>query len=167
MNSHTVFIGAGSNSGDRLDYLQRACSLLEALPDTVVTATSPVYLSEPVGVTDQNMFYNAVIRLRTALKPLELLSHTQAIETALGRAEKRQRWGPRVIDLDILLYDQLHIEIDGLTIPHPEMHNRKFVLLPLVDLSNPRHPVFQQNAQELLKTCPDSSSIVQTSHSLQ
>ncbi len=166
MNFHSVFLGAGSNSGNRLDYLQRACSMLETLPDTSITGISPVYLSEPLGITDQDMFYNAVIRIRTALNPRELLGSIKTIETALGRPEQHKRWGPRVIDLDILLYGQIVADSDGLTIPHPEMHKRKFVLHPLLDIDNPDHPVLHCKVSELLEKCPDSSSVEKTSLTL-
>jgi 2-amino-4-hydroxy-6-hydroxymethyldihydropteridine diphosphokinase len=128
-----AFIGLGSNVDDRLQYLQRA---VKRLGDTVgvrVTGVSAVYETEPVGPADQPWFLNAVAALDTSLPPLSLLDQTQAIERALGR-ETTYRWGPRTIDLDILLYGIVQVRTATLVIPHTELCHRAFVMIPLLEL---------------------------------
>lgn len=153
----TAYIGTGSNVGDRFGNLQEALVRLAALPDTRLTAASPVYMTEPVGEEEQERFYNGVVELETALPPEELRRATKAIEQELGRPERYRRWSPRVIDLDILLYGNQVIESETLRIPHPELHRRKFVLVPLLDLANPLHPALKKTMLELLATSADPS----------
>jgi len=156
----TVYLGLGSNIGNRLVHLQEAVNLLNLLPETTVTGTSSVYMTEPVGVTEQERFYNSVVRLATGLSPESLRSHCKAIERNLGRPERYIRWSPRVIDLDILLYSDLAMQNSTLCIPHPELTHRMFVLIPLLDLDNPEHPVLNRPVSSLLETCPDRSVLV-------
>lgn len=146
---HTVYLALGTNMGDREANLRRA---LEAMaPAVEVTQTSPVYETAPWGVTDQDDFLNQVVRAQTSLKPDILLSFLKSIEAQLGREDSR-RWGPRLIDLDILFYDDLVLEMEHLTIPHPHLHERAFVLVPLADLEPElRHPVLNQTIGEILK----------------
>ncbi|MGQ4809294.1 2-amino-4-hydroxy-6-hydroxymethyldihydropteridine pyrophosphokinase [Candidatus Entotheonellaceae bacterium PAL068K] len=129
-----VYLGLGSNLGDRRCYLQRACATLHCHPAVTVQAVSSLYHTAPVGVTDQAWFLNAVTRLHTTLSPPVLLRVTQATERRLGRVPTR-RWGPRCIDLDILLYDHLALCTPSLTIPHAALHERAFVLVPLHELA--------------------------------
>mgnify|MGYP001809646832 FL=1 len=157
---HTVFLGIGSNIGDRLEHLQEAVGLLNRMVETTVTAVSGIYMTEPVGVTEQERFYNGVVRLETGLSPENLRSHCKAIEHNLGRPERYIRWSPRVIDLDILLYGDLAMHSSVLSIPHPELTNRMFVLIPLLDLVDPIHPVLHCPVSSLLRTCPDRSVLV-------
>lgn len=157
---HTVYLGIGSNIGDRLKHLQEAVDLLSSLPNTEVTGISEIYMTEPVGVTEQERFYNGVVRLETGLLPENLRSHCKAIEHNLGRPEQYIRWSPRVIDLDILLYDDLTIQNSVLCIPHKELTNRMFVLIPLLDLADPEHPLLHRPASALLDTCPDRSVLI-------
>lgn len=157
--THTVYIGSGSNIGDRLANLRRAFTMLDELPHTSVLKVSHVYHSEPHGDVCQEWFYNAAVKVRTRLSPQRLLFHCKKIEALMGRPAEPVRWGSRIIDLDILLYDELNCSLEYLTIPHPELHNRKFVLFPLLDLANPVHPVLDKNMRELLESCPDTSSI--------
>ncbi|MCW8815098.1 MAG: 2-amino-4-hydroxy-6-hydroxymethyldihydropteridine diphosphokinase [Chlorobium sp.] len=164
--NHTVYVGAGSNMANRLDNLRKAVELLNRLPRTSVKKTSAVYLSEPLGFSSQGWFYNAVFELRSALKPETFLVHCKRIECLMGRPADHMKWGPRIIDLDILLYDDSTCSQEHLTIPHPELSNRKFVLLPLLDLANPTHPLLGKTMRELLETCPDTSSIERTGHTL-
>jgi 2-amino-4-hydroxy-6-hydroxymethyldihydropteridine diphosphokinase len=127
-----VYLALGSNLGDRADNLRRA---LRALGDKLALETiSPCYETEPVYVLDQPRFYNLVCRARTTLAPLDLLRFLKDLETALGR-EPGLRFGPRVIDLDILFYDDLVFDSPELTLPHPRLHERAFVLVPLADIA--------------------------------
>lgn len=157
---HTVYLGIGSNIGDRLKHLQEAVDLLNRLPNTEVNGISGIYITEPVGVTEQERFYNGVVRLETGLSPENLRTHCKAIEHNLGRPEQYIRWSPRVIDLDILLYDDLALENSVLCIPHKELINRMFVLIPLLDLADPEHPQLHCPASSLLDVCPDRSVLI-------
>lgn len=156
---HTVFIGAGSNIGDRTENLQQAIYRLAEFPKSSVTRVSRVYHSQPLGPIEQQWFYNAVFEMHTKLAPETLLSCCRQTERHMGRPAYHVTWGPRTIDLDILLYDDMTCEREHLTIPHPELPNRKFVLLPLLDLANPLHPVLKKTIAELLASCPDHSVI--------
>lgn len=129
-----VYLGLGSNIDDRTAYLVQACTTLHIHPAIEVQATSSLYRTAPVGYTDQDWFLNAVIRLDTTLSPFALLSVTQATERRVGRVSTL-RWGPRCIDLDILLYDDLKIDEPHLTIPHAALNERAFVLVPLHELA--------------------------------
>jgi len=131
METHRVFIGAGSNLGNRTENLTLAGQLL--LPAVSILRTSPIYQTQPWGYSDQPDFYNLVWEARTTLPPQSLLSYLKAIERKMGR-EETFRYGPRVIDLDILLYDNLCYQSDNLMIPHPQMIKRRFVLQPLCKL---------------------------------
>lgn len=120
--------------GDRLQWLQRALLGLTETAGIEVQQVSSVYETEPIGPLAQTWFLNAVVELLTALEPMTLLRHTQRIELALERV-RRVRWGPRTIDLDILLYDDLEIRTATLQVPHPELCNRAFVMVPLLELT--------------------------------
>jgi 2-amino-4-hydroxy-6-hydroxymethyldihydropteridine diphosphokinase len=124
-----AFVGLGSNLGDRLDHLRRAVA---GLPDVV--AVSPVYETDPVGGPAQGPYLNAVAELDTGLDPFQLLAACQRVERAAGR-ERRERWGPRTLDADVLLVDDLVVDEPELTVPHPRMWERRFVLAPLADLA--------------------------------
>lgn len=127
-----VFIALGSNLGDRAGNLRKAAALIER--QTRVISVSPFYETEPWGDTGQGPFINAVIEVRTQLGPAELLSSLKSIEEEMGRKPER-RWGPRLIDLDIIFYGDKIIEKEGLKIPHPGAHERAFVLVPLNDIA--------------------------------
>ena len=127
-----VFLGIGGNLGDRRRLMRAAVAEIRGVLDDV--RVSSLYESAPWGVTDQPAFLNAVVRARTSIEPLELLDAMQAIENDLGRVRK-QRWGPRAIDIDILLYGAEVIAEPRLTVPHPYMTRRGFVLRPLADLA--------------------------------
>ena len=129
-----VYLGLGSNLGDRTQHLVQACAALDRHPAISMQAVSSLYHTAPVGVTEQPWFLNAVARLHTTLAPQSLLSVTQATERHLGRTST-YRWGPRVIDLDILLYDALQLRTPRLTIPHAALPERAFVLVPLHELA--------------------------------
>lgn len=129
----TAYLGLGTNLGDREANLRRALALLAATPGVDVRRVSAVYETEPVGHKEQPWFLNQVVELETRLAPRALLDSALAIEAALGRA-RRERWGPRTMDIDILLYDDLTLEAPGLTVPHPRLTERAFVLVPLAEL---------------------------------
>ncbi len=127
-----AFIGLGANLGDRMRYLERALGALKARGLNIL-AVSSVYETEPVG-PPQPDFLNAVCQVETELSPEDLLGALKAIETALGRTP-RQRWGPREIDLDLLLYGDEVVDQPGLSVPHPELTRRPFVLTPLAEIA--------------------------------
>ena len=129
----TAYLGLGSNLGEREEFLRRAIERLTRLAALRLTGISSVYETEPVGRLDQPAFLNLVIRVQTELDPHDLLTLCQDVEAILGRV-RRERWGPRVIDIDILLYGQESVAEPDLVIPHPEMGMRAFVLVPLVEL---------------------------------
>jgi 2-amino-4-hydroxy-6-hydroxymethyldihydropteridine diphosphokinase len=128
-----ALIGLGSNVGDRLQFLQRAVKQLGETIGVQVRDVSSVYETEPVGPAAQAWFLNAVVAVDTSLNPVTLLQLTQAIERALGR-ETTYHWGPRTIDLDILLYGNTQVNTATLTIPHAELCQRAFVMIPLLEL---------------------------------
>ena len=129
-----VFLSLGSNLGDRRASLAGGLAELERC-GVRVTARSSVYETEPVGVDDQPCFLNQVIRGRTRLSPPELLDQCQRIEDAFGRDRHGIRFGPRSLDIDILLFGEQRQEDERLTLPHPRMHERRFVLVPLVEIA--------------------------------
>jgi 2-amino-4-hydroxy-6-hydroxymethyldihydropteridine diphosphokinase len=128
-----VFVGLGSNVGDRLGYLRAAVSSLRATDDVEVVAASTVYETEPAG-PEQPDFLNAVVELDTDLAAEELLRICKRVEADLGRVP-RERWGPREIDLDLLVYGDRRVETDDLVVPHPQLSARTFVLVPLEELA--------------------------------
>jgi 2-amino-4-hydroxy-6-hydroxymethyldihydropteridine diphosphokinase len=128
-----AFLGLGSNLGDRAQNLQRAVDLLSAEPGVEVVGSSGVWETDPVGGPSQPDYLNAVVRVRTELAPHDLLTACLRTETALGRV-RDVRWGPRTIDIDVLLIDALVLDADDLTVPHPRIEERAFVLLPLLEL---------------------------------
>jgi len=129
-----AYVALGSNLGDRAEHLRYARRLIGELPGTRLTGCSRVYETEPVGPVDQGPFLNAAVELATTLEPMDLLNELQAIENRCGRVRK-ERWGPRTMDLDLLLYDQLAMKTERLTLPHPHMHERAFVLQPMCDIA--------------------------------
>lgn len=129
----TAYIGLGTNLGERLDNLQNALEALNLLPETRLLAVSSVYETDPVGYLEQQDFYNIVLKLETALSPQALLGSCLGIEAALGRVRTRKD-GPRVIDLDLLLYGTVTMDTPELVLPHPRMKERGFVMIPLHEL---------------------------------
>jgi len=149
-----VFIGIGSNVGDRQAHVDLARRGLEALPRTAKVTLSPTYETAPVGPVRQGPFLNAVAQVDTDLSPFDLLEALADLEAEAGRTTPadRVKWGPRTLDLDILLYGDRVISHDDLVVPHPLMHERWFVLKPLCDLAPTAvHPVLEMTVGELLK----------------
>ncbi len=129
----TAYLGLGSNLSDRLANLQAAVDLLAAQPGLRVARSSRVYETDPIGGPPQPDYLNAVLEVETDLSPSELLAACLRVEASLGRV-RAERWGPRVIDIDVLTYDELRVDEPELTIPHPRMQERAFVLMPLFEL---------------------------------
>lgn len=148
-----AYVGLGSNQTDPIDQVRRALFELDQLPRTRRAAHSPLYRSAPVGPADQPDFINAVAALDTELDADALLSELQAIELAHGRVRVRH-WGPRTLDLDLLLYDDLRRNDPRLTLPHPHLHERVFVLRPLYTIAPDLHIPGHGSVAELLSTCP-------------
>lgn len=145
-----AFVGLGSNLGEREALVRQALDELAALPETTLVRVSSLYDTEPVGEIEQPRFLNAVAMLDTELTARQLLWNLQRIEARLGRT-RTQRWGPRTMDLDLLLYGDLVIEEEDLRLPHPELPNRAFVLVPLVELEPElTHPVSGLTVVQLL-----------------
>ncbi|MDX8363163.1 2-amino-4-hydroxy-6-hydroxymethyldihydropteridine diphosphokinase [Cytobacillus sp. IB215316] len=128
-----AYIALGSNQGDRQLYMFKAIKSLQLHPQITITKTSSIYETNPVGYTDQDQFLNMVIKVNTDLSALDLLTICQHTEEQLGR-KREIRWGPRTIDLDILLYNQENIETEQLIVPHPRMLERAFVMVPLLEI---------------------------------
>lgn len=132
--SRQVYLGLGSNMGDKAQNLAQAVDLIEQIEKIDVTQKSSLYITAPWGKTDQDEFLNQVIEIKTELTPLELLHVLQEIEIKLGRL-RNEKWGPRVIDLDILMYGEEIIDLQELKIPHPYLYERLFVLIPLQEIA--------------------------------
>lgn len=144
-----VYLGLGSNLGDRKDNLDNAIDALQNHEDIDVTNRSKVHETEPYGKTDQPEFMNMCVEIDTNMSPLNLLETILGIEHSLGRV-RAEAWGPRSIDIDILLYEDLELKLDDLSIPHKEMHKRSFVLEPLAEIAGgAKHPGFGLTVNEL------------------
>ena len=153
-----IYLGLGSNLGDREGYLVRACGLLHQHPAVTVQAVSSLYETAPLGFTAQDAFLNAVARVHTILRPESLLAVTQAVESRLGR-EPAIRWGPRVIDIDILLYDALQVRRPFLDIPHNALRERLFVLVPLSELASDLRLPSGEPVRQLIAALPDQGDM--------
>jgi len=155
-----AFIGVGSNEGERLERISSAIRALAATPQVRVVQMAMIIETEPVGGPPQPAYLNTVLELDTSLEPMELLRTLQRIEQRLGRQPSAQRWGPRPIDLDLLLYDDRVVQQPTLCIPHPRMHERRFVLEPLAQLApDVLHPVLRRPIKELLAELASASAL--------
>ena len=159
----TVFLSLGSNLGDRQANLEAAIDRIAILGE--VSAVSSIYETEPVEYTNQPWFLNCVVRLETDKMPKQLMAQLLAIEHGMGRRRnptvKPQIKGPRTIDIDILLFGHSIVDTAGLTIPHPAMHERRFVLDPLAEIApEERHPVFKHTVRELRDALPAGAPLV-------
>jgi len=154
-----AYVGLGSNIGDRRDNISQAIDLLAETDGIALVNISALYETEPEGYDDQDWFINAVAELDTPISPYELLRLFKSIEQKIGR-RKSIRWGPREIDLDLLLYDKLHIATSELTVPHPRMHERAFVLVPMAEIAaDMLHPVLNKTISTLLKELKNPKSV--------
>ena len=152
-------LSLGSNLGDRLATLERVRERLESLPGTKMLAFSSYYETEPVGGPEQENFLNAAALLETSLEPDALLQKLHEIENDAGR-ERLVHWGPRTLDLDLLVYGDVQMDRETLTLPHPRMTERRFVLVPLAEIAPDLvHPSSGLTARELLDKCRDRSDV--------
>lgn len=153
-----VYLSLGSNLGDRVGYLREAIERLQELGTLI--AESSLYETEPMEIKQQPEFLNCAISLETEFMPRQLLSRILAIELAMGR-KRTQAKGPRTIDIDIIFVGNSVIDSQSLTIPHPAMHQRRFVLEPLAEIAPDfRHPVFKRTVRELLQALPAEAGAV-------
>lgn len=158
----TAYIGFGSNVGDRVDFCDRAVTLLSLLPHSQLTGVSLLYETEPVNDganPGDGWFLNGVAQLETDVTPKSLLTVLREIERSLGR-DQDDRSGPRTIDLDVLFYGNQTIDEPGLIVPHPRVHQRRFVLIPLNDLAPMLiHPITQRAVHQMLAEADDRSEV--------
>ncbi len=146
---HTVYVAVGANMGNTKETVQEAIEEVGNIRDTIVTKTSSLIVTKPYGVVDQDDFLNGVMEIRTLLTPFELLTALHEIENSHGR-KRVLRWGPRTLDLDILLYDDLVLDTPDLNIPHIDMQNRDFVLDPMAEIAPYKmHPVLKKTMKQL------------------
>ena len=156
---HIAYIGIGSNIGDKVNQCKKAIFEVLKVDRHKLLAKSSLYKTKPIGYTSQDWFINGVIKIETDLEPLDLLQILKAIEVQLGRTETF-RWGPRTIDLDILLFDDKEIETEELQIPHPHLHERQFVLLPMAEIDHHLiHPVLKKTVGELLENIKEDQEV--------
>jgi 2-amino-4-hydroxy-6-hydroxymethyldihydropteridine diphosphokinase len=156
-----VYLCLGSNMGDRMGHLRMASDLITKNIGNIAKK-SHLYDTQPWGNTEQDAFLNQVVMVNTTLDPRDILKEITQIEREMGRARKESdKWGPRQIDIDILLYGKRIIRDKGLEIPHPELHKRAFVLVPLMELAPEyEHPILKQQIDELFMACEDPSEVV-------
>jgi 2-amino-4-hydroxy-6-hydroxymethyldihydropteridine diphosphokinase len=151
MMVHISYIGAGSNIGNKLLNCKNGINALTSTKKIQIKEWSRFYKTEPVDYKDQDWFINAVVKIETTLNPFQLLEKLKLIERDSGRVEGSVKFGPRILDLDILLFDDLVTNSSGLVIPHPRMHKRRFVLKPICDIDPTIvHPVLKKDMQGLL-----------------
>ena len=148
---HIVYISVGSNMGDRLQNCRQGITALSRFGEFRIIAQSRIYMTEPVDYEDQDWFINMVVKLETTHDPFELLENIKSVQRAAGRKRDVIRFGPRVLDLDIIFFDDLVLDSDRLVVPHPRMHQRRFVLKPICDIDPTiLHPVLKKDMQSLL-----------------
>lgn len=157
-----VYLSLGSNLGDRVGYLQQATSLLSANPAVNVVTTSSFYESEPWRMDSENWFVNAIIQISTTLSPEELLRECHRVEVLLGRKRDFTKgYVDRTIDIDILFYDDLVMNTEELTIPHPHFHKRAFLMVPMLEIAQDFiHPLFKKTVTELYDELENPEMVV-------
>jgi 2-amino-4-hydroxy-6-hydroxymethyldihydropteridine diphosphokinase len=154
-----VFLGIGSNLGNRENNLEQAIARIEEHIGQVLKSSS-IYITEPWGFKAEEEFLNIVVKIGSKLTPSEILGRILMIESLLGRVRDREQYSSRLIDIDILLYGDLIVEEEILKIPHPLLHKRKFVLVPLCEIESEMiHPVLNKSLVELLEICEDKSEV--------
>jgi len=158
MVKQEIYIGLGSNLGDRLANIKKAIELMRKEGIEIIDESS-TYETEPFGYKEQGWFLNSVVKGKTELSPSRLWKSLEKIEKSMGR-EREVKWGPRIIDLDLLFYGNRMLNGKQLQVPHPELHKRKFVLVPLAEVA-PKlvHPVFKKTISELLTDLRDNSKV--------
>jgi 2-amino-4-hydroxy-6-hydroxymethyldihydropteridine diphosphokinase len=157
-NMNTVFLLIGGNVGRKEENLERARKLI-AQHCGFIEQSSSLYDTAPWGKTDQPSFLNQALEIKTALTAKELMQQILGVEKMIGR-ERMEKYGPRIIDIDILLFNNEVYDDPSLSIPHPEMQNRRFVLVPLTEIAaNLQHPVLKKSISQLLEECPDQSKV--------
>jgi len=156
---HIAYIGIGSNVGNKVDQCEKAISEILKVDRHKLLVKSSLFKTKPIGYTSQDWFVNGVIKIETDLEPLDLLRVLKTIESQLGRKETF-RWGPRMIDLDILIFDDREMRTEDLQIPHPLLHERQFVLVPLAEIDRDLvHPVLEKTIGELLKNLKEDQGV--------
>jgi len=157
MFAHTAFVGVGSNLGQKQDNCLQGIAALTSNGHSRLLNQSRPYRTEPVDYPDQDWFVNCVVQVETCLDPFELLAVLQDIQKQAGRVQDAIRFGPRILDMDIIFYDAAVIDHPDLTLPHPRMHLRRFVLKPLCDMDPAlRHPILDQTVRQLLDNLDDA-----------
>jgi 2-amino-4-hydroxy-6-hydroxymethyldihydropteridine diphosphokinase len=162
LKSHIAYISVGSNIGDKIQNCRNGIKNLCASGDSNIINQSRFYRTSPVDYEDQDWFVNAVVKIETSLDPRTLLNEIQRVQADAGRKSDPIRFGPRILDLDIIFYDHAVINLDGLEIPHPRMHKRRFVLQPMCDI-DPFiiHPVLTKNMHSLLEALDDKEQLIE------
>lgn len=157
---HPLFIGLGSNQGNKIENCEQAIEEILKIDSHQLVSRSSWYMTQPWGKDNQDWFINGVIQIKTCLDPYEILKRCKEIEFRLGR-KPNVSWGPRPIDIDILFYNNLMIETSELKIPHPHIHQRNFVLIPMAEIS-PQfiHPVLKKAIAHLLKDVSDQKKVL-------
>jgi len=156
MKNHIAFICVGSNIGNKLENCKKGVDALIRSDSVTLKAQSPCYKTDPVDYLNQDWFINYVIKIETSLDPFKLLNRLKSIQKDAGRVNDTIRFGPRILDMDIILFDDAVIISENLTIPHPRMHKRRFVLKPVCDIdAEIIHPVFKKNMKYLIDNMDD------------
>jgi 2-amino-4-hydroxy-6-hydroxymethyldihydropteridine diphosphokinase len=153
--NHIAFVGIGSNLGDKIGHCEKAIAELVGTDSNRLLSRSSLYRTRPVGYLDQDWFVNGVFQMETHLDPFDLLRAMKGVESSMGRA-RTVRWGPRIVDLDLLFYDDAVIQTPEVEIPHPRLHERQFVLIPLAEIAPGLvHPVLGKTVRGLSALLPD------------
>jgi 2-amino-4-hydroxy-6-hydroxymethyldihydropteridine diphosphokinase len=156
METHVAYLSVGSNIGNKRSNCERGIADLTDPGTATLIVRSPFYRTEPVDYRTQGWFVNAVVKIKTADSPLELLGRLKQIEKKNGRTDNVIRFGPRFLDLDIIMFDDLVIKSSRLTLPHPRMHHRRFVLQPMCDIDPSLvHPGLKKSMKQLLDEVPE------------
>ncbi len=159
-SSVVAYVALGSNLGDRAAQLRFARAALAEVPGIEVSAESRIYQTEPIGPVPQSPYLNSVLRVRTRLAPRALLGELLEIERRAGRERGPQRWAPRLLDLDLLVYGSCCIDEPGLVVPHPQLHERAFVLEPLCELAaGERHPLLGRSFEALASAVRNPAAV--------
>jgi 2-amino-4-hydroxy-6-hydroxymethyldihydropteridine diphosphokinase len=160
--NHIAYLSVGSNIGDKIGNCRFGIRALCASGESRVLRQSGFYRTSPVDYEDQDWFVNAAVKIETKLSPRGLLKAVQEIQARGGRKPNIIRFGPRVLDLDIIFYDAVVMNTEGLKIPHPRMHKRRFVLQPICDIDpSIMHPILQKDMQALLNELKDSAQVIE------